>query len=374
VTTSGPGLSARTSRFSVLAVAVVALVAVASGSARATAGPTLVSEPTISGAAVLGETLQGNRGIWQSSKEIAYGYQWLQCRSEPVDDSSSKTCRTIADATKATYDIRSDDLGKRIRLRVTAKNSTGSTTATSAATSVVAQPGDKPASTYPPVITGSTIVGETLKTSTGKWTGDQPITYSYRWLRCDKEGNACKAIDRATQASYKLKQADVGKTLRTRVIAKNSRGQGDAYSPATTIVQDSSSGGIITLPDGTKSVDVKDIPNGQRLIVDKVVFSPNPLTSTAQPFLAQVRVKDTRNYVVRGAIVFIRTTPRVANGGDNSPTNTEGWVQYSLPPTADMQKLTSFQNLQLFVKAYRKGDPGLAGISGTRLVQVGLSF
>ncbi len=85
------------------------------------------------------------------------------------------------------------------------------------------------------------------------------------------------------QRRTRVKQADFDKTLRTRVIAKNARGQGDAYSPATDVVKDADSGDIIALPDGSKSVDVKNIPaREQRLIVDKVVFSPNPLTSTTQ--------------------------------------------------------------------------------------------
>jgi hypothetical protein len=371
--TSRSGPRARIPTFAALALAIMALVGVANGSARSLAGPTLAAEPTISGPAVVGGELFGNRGLWQSTKDITYSYQWLQCKKDPIDDSSSKTCKNIAGETDVTYTVRGDDQGKRIRFRVKAKNSAGSTTATSAATSVVVQPDDKPASNFPPVISGSTLVGETLKTTTGTWTGDQPITYSYKWQRCDKEGNACKAIDGATQSTYKLKQADFDKTLRTRVIAKNARGQGDAYSPQTAVVQDANSG-IITLPDGSKSIDVKDIPKGERLIVDQVKFSPNPLTSTAQNVLAQIKVKSTQGYVVRGAIVFIRATPRVVDGGDNSSTNTEGWVQYSMPPTNDMKHMKPFQNLQFFVKAYRKGDPELAGIAGYRLVQVGLNF
>jgi hypothetical protein len=368
-----PGRTARNTSIGALC-AVLATIAAANGSARANAGPKLVSEPSISGAAVVGGELIGHRGIWQGTKDVKYAYQWLQCKAEPAGDSSSATCKKVSGETSQMYTVRSDDLGKRIRYRVKATTSGGSTTATSAPTSVVALPDDKPASSLPPVISGNALVGEKLTTTTGTWTGDPPITYSYRWLRCDKAGNACNSIDGATAASYTVKQADFDKTLRTRVIAKNARGQGDAYSPPTDVVDDADSGDIITLPDGSKSVDVKNIPAGQRLIVDKVVFSPNPLTSTTQSFLAQIRVKDTRGYVVRGAIVFIRTTPRVADGGDNSPTSVEGWVQYSLPPTADMKKMTGFQNLQLFVKAYRKGDPELAGISGTRLVQVGLKL
>ena len=366
------GRGAQISAAAALALVATALIGVASGSARTTAAPQVVEEPTISGAAIVGEVLQGNKGLWSSTKDIKYAYQWLQCKSEPTDDSSSATCKSIAGATEVEYTVRSDDLGKRIRFRVKATNSQGSGTATSAPTSVVQNPGNKPVASYPPVIVGSALVGQTVKTTNGLWEGTRPLTFSYQWGHCDKLGNSCVQIGGATGSSYTVKKGDTGKTLRTRVVAKNSYGKADAFSAPSSVVQDET--GVIELPNGEKSVDVKDVPNGQRLIVDKVVFSPNPLTSTTQPFLAQIKVKDTRGYVVRGAIVFIRTTPRVADGGDNSPTNTEGWVQYQLPPTADMQKMTGFQNLQLFVKAYRKGDPELAGVSGTRLVQVGLDF
>jgi hypothetical protein len=356
-----------------LGASALALVAVTTGSARTAVGPTLVSEPTISGAAIVGEVMQGNKGLWSSSKNITYKYQWLQCKAEPANDSSSSTCKNVAGETTLTYTVRSADFDKRIRFRVKASNGNGTTTATSAPTSVVINPGNKPASMFPPVISGSAVVGQTLTTTNGSWAGTKPLNFTYQWGRCDSLGNNCQAIGGATAKSYKLKDADEGRTLRARVGAKNSYGSADSYSAPSDAVLDAGQG-IITLPNGEKSVDVKDVPNGQRLIVDKVVFSPNPLTSTTASFLAQIKVKDTRGYVVRGAIVFIRTTPRVADGGDNSPTNTDGWVQYQLPPTADMKKLKGFQNLQLFVKAYRKGDPELAGVSGTRLVQVGLKL
>ena len=371
--TSRSGHRARMPIFAALALAIMALVGVANGSARSLAGPTVAAEPTISGPAVVGGELHRKSRALAEHERHHVLVPVAPVQEDPPDDSSSATCQNIGGETDVTYTVRSDDLGKRIRFRVKAKNSAGSTTATSAPTSVVVQPNDKPASTFPPVISGSALVGQTLKTTTGSWTGDQPITYSYKWQRCDKEGNACKAIDGATEASYKLKQADFDKTLRTRVIAKNARGQGDAYSPQTSVVQDANSG-IITLPDGAKSIDVKDVPKGERLIVDQVKFSPNPLTSTSQNVLAQIKVKSTQGYVVRGAIVFIRATPRVVDGGDNSSTSTEGWVQYSMPPTSDMKHMKPFQNLQFFVKAYRKGDPELAGIAGYRLVQVGLNF
>ena len=187
-------------RISVAAVALAsaALIVAATGSARATAGPTNVQEPSISGAAVTGDVLQGNRGLWQSTKDISYKYQWLRCKGDAIDDSSSKSCQNLLGATTQTYTVTNGDLSFRIRFRVKATNGGGSTTATSPATSVVTAPGGKPAVVTPPSISGSAIVGETVKTTTGNWEGTQPITYSYKWLRCDKEGNACNAISGQT--------------------------------------------------------------------------------------------------------------------------------------------------------------------------------
>jgi hypothetical protein len=347
-------------------IGIAALVAVAAGSARSSAVPINVTKPTITGPAVVGGDLVGSRGAWSGTK-ITYKYQWLQCKPEPTDDSSSATCRNITGATAIAYRVGSDDLDKRIRFRVFAKNSSGTTQATSAPTSVITSPGEKPAVTAPPVISGSALVGQTLTTGTGTWVGDKPITYAFKWLRCNKEGDACTATGK-TKATYKVVNADVGKTLRTRVIASNSRGQSDAYSAPTAVVQEGGSG-IITLPNGEKSVDAKEVPKDQRLVVATVIFSPNPVTSKTAPILAQIKVKDTRGYVVRNAIVFIRSTPKVTSGGDNLPTATDGWVSYQLFPEDDFPVKNGY-NVQFFVKAYRKGDPSKGGVYGSALVQV----
>jgi hypothetical protein len=79
-------------------------------------------------------------------------------------------------------------------------------------------------------------------------------------------------------------QADVGKRLRVRVIAWDSRGKFDAFSLPTEVVEDAPGGdGIIELPTGEKSVDAKDVPKDARLVVDQVKFDPNPVTSRSRP-------------------------------------------------------------------------------------------
>ena len=123
------------------------------------------------------------------------------------------------------------------------------------------------------------------------------------------------------------------------------------------------------MPNGGKSVDAADIPSGERLIVNKVVFNPNPVTSRSTPIQATITVKDTRGNYVRNAIVFIRSTPILTSGGDGQKTATDGTITYSLSPKSNFPLKNNY-NVQFFVKAYRAGDPTLAGISGTRLVQV----
>src|SRR5579859_6357937 len=63
--------------------------------------------------------------------------------------------------------------------------------------------GEKPNGTPPksltiPALTGTAASGKTLSSSTGTWSGTQPIYYVYQWLRCDGTGAACAPISGAT--------------------------------------------------------------------------------------------------------------------------------------------------------------------------------
>ncbi len=344
------------------ALAAIALIVASQVGARTNAGPTNLVDPSIEGAAIVGTTLTADKGTWSGAVNT-YKYQWLRCKPEGGDDSSSATCATISDATQQTHVVVSSDTGKRLRVRVTATSGGGNTVATSAATSVVSTVDGIPASSGPPTISGSALVGSTLTGTTGTWVGDTPITYSYSWLKCDRDGNACSAISGATKSQYIIAKGLAGKTVRLRVIAKNARGKQDAFSTATDVVEDTGGGGgggggggqtgIINLPNGEKSVEAKDVPREQRLVVDQVQFKPNPVTSRNSTITVRIKVKDTRGYVVRNATVFIRSTPKVTSGGDHAPTATDGWVSYSIVPTDAVPHQDRIQRPVL-----REGLPG----------------
>lgn len=352
-----------------LATLTGALVVVSTGAARLLAGPTEIAPPVISGPAIVGSTLTGSPGTWSGKQPINYAFQWLRCKADAGDDSSTSSCSSISGATRTTYTATSSDLGLRLRFRVKASNSQGSSQSTSTATSVVTTEGGKPANSAPPTISGSALVGSTLTAATGTWVGDQPITYSYKWLRCDGDGNACKGTGK-TAKTYKVVQEDVSHRMRIQIVAKNSRGSGDAFSTPTDVVPSTGSGGIVDLPGGGKSIDAKDVAKEQRLVVDAVLFDPNPVKSRTNPIYVSIRVTETgKGYAVRNATVFIRSTPLLTSSGDNGLTAVDGWITYKLQPESDFP-LKNGYNVQFFVKAYRKGDPSLGGIYGTRLVQV----
>ena len=194
--------------------------------AAAPAPPVSTSLPAISGSAQQGQLLSGSDGGWSNSP-TSFGYQWLRC------DTGGAACVTIPAATGNSYTPGVADLGSTLRFQVTATNSAGPASATSAQTAVVTGP--PPVSTSLPVISGTAQQGELLSGSDGGW-ANSPTSFGYQWLRCDTVGAACVAIPAATGNSYTPGVADLGSTLRFQVTATNSAGPASATSTQTAVV------------------------------------------------------------------------------------------------------------------------------------------
>jgi hypothetical protein len=92
-----------------------------------------------------------------------------------------------------------------------------------------------PAVMTPPAITGTTMLGHTLKTTSGRWTGN-PTAYSYKWQDCNTSGASCANISGATNTSYTLGSHDVNHKIRAVVTATNEGGSTTVTSPTTTPV------------------------------------------------------------------------------------------------------------------------------------------
>lgn len=112
----------------------------ASGSAKATSAATAVvvakapantALPVVSGTAQDGQTLNASTGSWTGITPFSYTYQWQRCNS------SGESCANISGATSSSYVLGHGDVGTTLRVMVTAKNTAGSASASSAATPVV---------------------------------------------------------------------------------------------------------------------------------------------------------------------------------------------------------------------------------------------
>lgn len=342
----------------------MALLAGASGAATNVA-PKNTGEPSVTGTTRVGQVLRTTKGTWTGTEPINYAYSWFRCEGAGKPDASD--CAKITNAKNASYVLREADAGFRIRSQVEATNVDGSATATSNPTAVVTSA--KPFNTTEPSISGSAVVGSILKANRGQWGGDDPITYSFVWLRCSTKGDNCSEIQGANDPEYEIRDSDTGRTIRVRVTARNDRGSTSAISNPTGVVGSNQP----PPPPPGSSVAVGDLKAaGDRLVVASVQFSPDPVTSRTAPITVRVRVTARGGRPVNGALVFMRGTPRVVSG-QTQATQADGYVTLTLVPNELFPQPRNGFNVQFFIKAYRKGDPGLGGIAGYRLVQVRLA-
>ena len=217
---------------SLMAVAVALLVPTL-GSARSQAAPVNKTEPRISGDAIQGETLTATTGTWRNNP-TSFAFQWRRCPPNGGRFDASN-CTTISGATTSSYTVRSADVGRTIRVRVTATNADGSATVASNPTDVVAS-ASAPKNTTSPTITGTPQEGKTLVGHRGTWSGNV-TDYNDFWVRCDKNGDNCSNISGATDKNgYLLKSVDVGNTIRFKVQATNKNGSAFASSVPTAVI------------------------------------------------------------------------------------------------------------------------------------------
>jgi hypothetical protein len=186
--------------------------------------PTNTTLPTIAGTPQEGVKLTANNGSWTGTGDT-FTYQWRSC------DSGGVNCVNITGATNQEYTPVSADVGRTLRVVVTATNPSGSASATSAQSAGVIFAA--PVNQGVPVITGSAQVGQVLHATEGDWTGGG-LTFSFEWRRCDSNGNNCANLNVSpTLREYTVQQADVGFTIRVAVTATNNGGTATAVSVPT---------------------------------------------------------------------------------------------------------------------------------------------
>ena len=187
--------------------------------------PVNTAVPTISGTPRRGSAVTASPGTWESQAG-AFAYRWARC--------ASNVCTNIPGGTAQTYTPTDDDVGKKLRVTVTAAASGGEQdAATSAQTADVAQA--PPDNTAPPSISGSVAPGQTLTAAEGGWAG-APASFKYQWRRCSSSPDSCSDIAGATAKTLVLTAADAGARFRVRVVAHNAAGDSAPAESAATAI------------------------------------------------------------------------------------------------------------------------------------------
>jgi hypothetical protein len=190
--------------------------------------PTLITSPAITGMAVTDETLTATAGSYNAYPAPTFSYQWQSCISQDL-----ATCTPISGANQATYTLLAGNVGRYLRVMVTATNNLGGRVSPSSLTGVV-MPATVPNNSSLPVISGIVRDRQTLNVTSGSWSGNPVGIISYQWQRCsDGNQSDCTDLIGETRTSYNLTFNDVNKYLRVQVTSKNRVGTGTIISALT---------------------------------------------------------------------------------------------------------------------------------------------
>ncbi|MFT4124059.1 MAG: DUF3500 domain-containing protein [Microbacteriaceae bacterium] len=154
--------------------------------------------PKISGTVAVGKTVTAKVGSWSGSPK--FSYRWYANGTR------------IKGATSKKLTIQAAQLGKHLTVKVTAKRSGYTTVVKKSAKTTRVKHGTLTA--HAVSISGTAAVGSTLSAVVGRWS-PSPKFY-YRWYADGVR------IAGANAQTYTVTSAELGKTIRVKVIAKRS--------------------------------------------------------------------------------------------------------------------------------------------------------
>ena len=177
--------------------------------------------PTITGVARVGETLTASAAGIRDANGIAdavFVYQWR------------RGTRNIGGATGTTYTLVDADAGSNIRVQVSFTDDDGFSERRRSLPTAAVIPANSPVSGVP-IITGTLTEGETLTADTSGITdtnGLTSATFTYQWVRGSSD------ISGATGSTYEIVAADVGESLKVRVMFTDDAGYDETVESAPT--------------------------------------------------------------------------------------------------------------------------------------------
>lgn len=228
----------------------------------------------------------------------------------------------------------------------------------------------EPRNTAPPTLSGNPVEGSTLTATNGTWTG-QPTRFVYRFLRCDRNGGGCFIGGTTTQKTYRLTAADVGNTIRVRVIASNADGSQNATSAPTAVIRRAAAApppAATGCPAGNGPIAVASLAPPARLLIDGQSIAPSPVGGSASTLTVRFHVSACGGRAVSGALVYGAAVPFQQFSEAEQPTGADGWATLTMNRQGGYPASPRQQLLVVFARARKPGENPLGGVSTRRLV------
>jgi hypothetical protein len=180
-----------------------------------------VARPSIPGTPRAGLPVEAAKGTWKQTALTAYAYQWLRC------DAAGAGCTPIDGARDKTYTPTAGDVGRRLKVRVTAD---GGPFADSPASNPVAPPESVPPALEPPVSAFGAVLGAGSSTAATRvettWSAadDTSGICAYK-LEVSRDGGAFTAVKLKTAtATAATQDLAAGASFVYRVTATDCSG------------------------------------------------------------------------------------------------------------------------------------------------------
>ena len=205
------------------------------GSAIATSagvGPSLAqppvntTPPAVTGSPTSSAVLTASTGVW-SPAATSYAFQWEHNLGSGFVD--------IPGASASTYRVSTGETNALIRVRVTARNADGTSSALSGSVGPVSVP--TPVNTVAPKILGAAKTQTVLTATIGQW-NPGGTGYTIQWQR--DSGSGFADVPGAKLSTYRLGTVDRSTVIRLRITAVN--------GPVSTVAYSAPLGPVIAQP------------------------------------------------------------------------------------------------------------------------------
>jgi hypothetical protein len=381
---------------------------------QGSAPPRNVTPPTISGEPVLGQTQTADPGTWSGTQPITFTYQWRSCNR------TGGGCTSISGATARTYVVRQSEVGRTLRVRVTARNNIGTETETSAPTAVIAASaptgcpgGNGPISINelsPPARllvdrfqvspnpirrSAARIVVRFHVTACGGREVGGAIVYSTAvpfnqfaippeqqtgadgWvtMRMDRLAGF-PAADNQTLLVMFIRARKGGEPVLAGVSTRRLISFRLSGAPRTVAQTTPSAPRVVgaaraatACPAGNGPMNVNQVTPPARLQVDRFQVAPSPIPRTTSSLVVRFHVSACGGRDVGGALVYSTAVPfNQFSIPPEQQTGADGWVTVQMDRLAGFPAAKKQTLLVMFARARKSGDPILAGISTRRLI------